>query len=225
MKHAIPALAVALTFSACATSAPESPSVAPMPAASSAVAAPAPSAALDHDLTAIRAMTARYHDVKVAEAEGYMREPSDMCVTAAMVGAPAELGAMGVHWVHPMRLGINATAPRVDGTDAVFDFREPEVLVYEPQADGSMKLVATEYIIFKKAWDDAGNVAPPSFHGNQFVVMADDPATPQDEAHGFTPHYELHLWTERENPNGIAQEFNPHVTCEHHTTHTQHVER
>jgi hypothetical protein len=37
-----------------------------------------------------------------------------------------------------------------------------------------------------------------------------------DEAHGFEPHYELHAWVFRENPNGPFEQFNPAVTCEHH---------
>jgi hypothetical protein len=47
--------------------------------------------------------------------------------------------------------------------------------------------------------------------------MVDDPATEVDEAHGFQPHYELHAWVFRENPNGPFEPFNPNVTCEHHT--------
>jgi hypothetical protein len=43
--------------------------------------------------------------------------------------------------------------------------------------------------------------------------MADDPATPTDEAHGFEPHYELHVWTHRDNPSGMFAEWNPNVTC------------
>jgi hypothetical protein len=34
-----------------------------------------------------------------------------------------------------------------------------------------------------------------------------------DEAHGFEPHYELHVWTHRPNPSGLFAEWNPAVTC------------
>ena len=42
--------------------------------------------------------------------------------------------------------------------------------------------------------------------------MADDPATEMDEAYGFEPHYELHVWTHRPNPNGLFAEWNSSVT-------------
>lgn len=168
------------------------------------------------ELAAVREATARYADVNVALAEGFMPDPSGMCVDAAMVGAPRELGAMGIHYVHPGRLGIAgppAPGSKLSGSDGVLSWTEPEVLVYEPQADGSLKLVAAEYMVFKAAWEAAGNTAPPTFHGTPFFAMQDDPATPMDEAHEFEPHYELHLWAHRENPLGAYQEFNPAVTC------------
>jgi hypothetical protein len=45
------------------------------------------------------------------------------------------------------------------------------------------------------------------------VLLADKPQTQVDEAHGWEPHYELHLWLFRDNPNGMYSEFNPRVTC------------
>lgn len=178
---------------------------------------PAPlSEAGQRELATIRAATARYADVQLALADGYIADPSGTCVDAKMVGAPAELGAMGLHYLHPARLGISAPpAPgtRLSGADATLDWSQPEVLVYEPQADGSLKLVAAEYMVFKSAWEAAGNQGAPTFFGTPFFSMADDPATPMDEAHEFEPHYELHLWVHRENPLGAYMEFNPAVTC------------
>lgn len=182
-------------------------------------AEPSPKA---RELLAVREATARYRDVRVALADGYLSEPSGMCVTAAMVGARSDLGAMGVHYFRPDLLGITATAPRVNGTDAVVEFARPEVLVYEPQADGSMTLVAAEYMVFEQAWRAAGNSAAPNFHGEPFVLMRDDPATPMDEAHQFEPHYELHVWVHRDNPNGMFHEFNPRVRCPEAAPHGGH---
>ena len=78
-----------------------------------------------------------------------------------------------------------------------------------------MELVAVENLVFIDAWEEAGNVAPPSFRGVPYDRMADDPSTPIDEAHLFEPHYDRHVWLYRENPNGIFAQFNPAVTCEH----------
>src|SRR5687768_2518516 len=80
-------------------------------------------------LAEVRAATERFQDVKVALAEGYIRDPSDMCETAEMMGRPASAGAMGVHYFRPDLLGITTPPnPRVDGTGTHTDFRAPSVL-------------------------------------------------------------------------------------------------
>lgn len=172
---------------------------------------------LDAVLAEIKQATERFTDVNVALAEGYIPDPSGMCITAEMEGQPPEKGAMGIHYFRPDMLGITATEPRVDGKGTHTDFLNPSVVIYEPQADGSLELVAVENLVFMEGWKAAGNEAPPSSYAYEWVAMVDDPATEVDEAHGFQPHYELHAWVFRENPNGPFEPFNPNVTCEHHT--------
>ena len=177
----------------------------------------------DVDLATVRAATDRFRDVNVALAEGYVRDPMNLCDTAEMLGRPAELGVMGVHYARPDLLGITAPPnPRVDGTGTHTDFTRPAILVYEPQADGSLELVAVENLVFIKAWEAAGNTGRPTFMGREYDRMADDPATPVDEAHMFEPHYDLHVWLYRENPNGLFAQFNPNATCRHHTGAASH---
>lgn len=169
-------------------------------------------------LAEVRAATVRFRHVETALKEGYIRDPGNMCDDAGMMGKPASLGAMGIHYFRPDLLGIGAPPnPRVDGVGTHTDFRKPAVLIYEPGADGSLELVAVENLVFAKAWAEAGNDAPPSFHGVPWDRMADDPATAVDEAHNFEPHYDRHVWLYRENPNGVFAQYNPAVTCEHHT--------
>jgi len=163
----------------------------------------------------LRAATERFRDVNVALAAGYIPDPSGACITAPMEGQPAELGAMGIHYFRPDLLGITATEPRVDGNGTHTDFTRPGVILYEPQADGSLELVAIENLVFQDSWHAAGNSGAPVYQGFEYVSMIDDPTTEADEAHGFQPHYELHLWLYRENPNGAFTPFNPAVTCEH----------
>lgn len=178
--------------------------------------APAPGPG-EPTLDEVRAATDRFQDVNVALAEGYIRDPANMCETATMMGAPAAAGAMGVHYFRPDLLGITAPpSPRVDGNGTYTDFRAPAVLIYEPQADGSMRLVAVENLVFIRAWTEAGHSDPPTFHGVPFDRMEDDPATEVDEAHNFEPHFDRHVWVYRENPNGVFTPFNSSVTCEHH---------
>lgn len=177
------------------------------------VAASAGPAELARDLAKIRKATERFRDINVAFAEGYVIPPPGECVDAAHEGLPPQLGGMGVHVVRPDLLGITSVSPRVDGVGIHTDFTTPSVLVYEPQADGSMTLVAVENLVFAAAWHAAGNAQPPSFHGNQYYTMVDNPATPADEAHGFMPHYELHIWLYRHNPSGLFAQFNPRTSC------------
>jgi len=168
-------------------------------------------------LEQVRAATERFQDVKVALAEGYVRDPMNICDTADMMGRPASLGAMGIHYFRPDLLGIKGPPnPRVNGDGTHTDFRKPAILIYEPQADGSLKLVAVENLVFQKSWHAAGNKKPPSFQGVQYDTMQDDPATKVDEAHMFEPHYDRHVWLYRDNPNGVFAPFNPKVSCKAH---------
>jgi hypothetical protein len=161
--------------------------------------------------------TERFRDVNVALAEGFIRDPMNQCDTAPMMGKPAALGAMGIHYFRPDLLGISGPPnPRVDGNGTHIDFRNPAILIYEPQGDGSLHLVAVENLVFIKAWTEAGNQAPPAFHGVDYDRMVDDPSTPVDEAHMFEPHYDRHVWIYRTNPNGVFAQFNPAVSCDHH---------
>ncbi|WP_296597737.1 hypothetical protein [Phenylobacterium sp.] len=189
--------------------------------ATGAFAAPAPG---EPTLTEVRKLTERFTDVKVALAEGYIRDPFDMCDTAEMMGKPAVLGAMGVHYFRPDLVGVTEPPnPRVNGNGTHTDFRKPAILIYEPQADGSMALVAVENLVFQAAWRATGAKGPPTFHGLAWDAMADDPVTPIDEAHMFAPHYDRHVWIYRDNPNGVFTPFNPNVSCRYHKGATEHA--
>ncbi|MCJ7420300.1 hypothetical protein [Sphingomicrobium astaxanthinifaciens] len=172
-------------------------------------------------LEEVRAAAERFADVEVALAEGYVPDPMNKCETAEMMGRPAEEGAMGIHYFRPDLLGIKGPpSPRVDGDGTHTDFRQPAVLLYEPQADGSLELVGVENLVFRAAWLAAGNAGPPTFHCVAWDEMADNPATAIDEAHMFEPHYDRHVWVFRDNPNGVFTPFNPAVTCDHHKATT-----
>lgn len=187
--------------------------------AACAQSSPAPG---EPTLAEVRSATERFQDINVALAEGYIRDPMNICETATMMGRPAEMGAMGVHYFRPDLLGVTAPpSPRVNGNGTHTDFRQPGVLIYEPQADGSMQLVAVENLVFIESWNASGQSAPPSFHNIAYDEMRDDPNTELDEAHNFEPHYDRHVWIYRENPRGVFTPFNPTVSCEHHgATHS-----
>lgn len=187
-------------------------------AAALATTAPALLHAQDADLAELRTALGKYQDVNAALADGYIPDPSGSCVAAGAEGLPPELGAMGIHYIHPELLGLTGNDPVVTGTGTNTDFTTPAALLYEPQADGSLQLVGVENLVFEEAWKAAGNTEPPMFNGRPWDYMADDPATEAHEAHGFAPHYDQHVWLFRDAAAGAELEpFNANVTCEHHS--------
>ena len=157
-----------------------------------------------------RAALERYRDVTVAMADGYVRDPLNTCETPAHRGQPAELGDMGIHYLHPTLLGVGPDQTRFDASGVHTDFRRPGVLIYEPHPGDELVLTGVANIVSASAWESAGNQGPPSFGGADFTFMPDDPAQL------VAAHYDMHLWLFRENPNGITAAYNPAVSCEHH---------
>ena len=131
-------------------------------------------------LEQVKRATARFKDVSKAEAAGYVR--AGECT----VGRG---GAMGVHYINGALVG-----------DPKLDIRKPELLLYEPQEGGGMKLAGVEYFVL-----DSGQRAP-RILGERF----DGPMT-----HGGTApsHFDLHVWTVRRNPRGTFSQYNPRVSC------------
>jgi hypothetical protein len=93
------------------------------------------------EIAALRNATAAFHDIETAVDAGYTVELPDVfgetCI--ANLSNPSA-GAMGVHMVSLARVAD----PSLDETD-------PEVLVYERRNNGSLKLVAVEYVVFASA--------------------------------------------------------------------------
>jgi hypothetical protein len=125
--------------------------------------------------------TAGFKDVAKAEAAGYV--PGGECVSSRK-------GSMGVHYINGALL-----------TDPTLDHRKPEILLYEPQADGSLRLVGIEYFVL-----DTGQKSAPRILGRSFQ----GPMT----HNGTAPsHYDLHVWTVERNPKGLFTQYNPNVSC------------
>jgi hypothetical protein len=134
-------------------------------------------------LEIVKRATARFKDVSKAEAAGYT--PTSECVAGRG-------GAMGVHYLNLGLLG-----------DPKLDLKKPELLLYEPQADGSMKLAGVEWMVLEN-----GQAKAPRILGRRFDGPMDH--------NGTAPmHYDLHVWTARKNPRGTFSQYNPRVSCEH----------
>lgn len=151
----------------------------------------------DHSLTAVAAKaTARFHTLEAAKAAGWNTVVADLKGITCIDNQP--VGGMGVHYANGALLG-----------DAVADPTQPEALVYAPNAAGRIKLAALEYIIFQKAWNDAGHddAHPPELFGQKFSL------TPAGNRFGLDPFYSLHAWIWQSNSAGLFQPWNPRVHC------------
>ncbi len=183
------------------------------------ISVPASAAAQDvaAEIEKVRLAAQEFNDVNAALAEGYIPAPPGDCISAAHEGLPPEWGAMGIHYINPQMLKITSTEPRVDGNSTHTDFMKPAILLYEPQADGSLVLVGVENLVFLSAWHAAGNQAPPTFAGRTWDTMADNSGTAQDEAHLFEPHIDQHIYFKKmSDPEDQLKPFSPNVTCEQH---------
>lgn len=146
-----------------------------------------------------------FKSVTYAESQGYIR--ASACETHPT------LGAMGHHYVNPRLLGLTAPVNgRVNGTGTYTGVNPPPILLYAPDGQSGLKLIGIELLVFAEAWHTE-NKQPPKYRGREYNYMADNPATPQDEAHGFMPHYDLHIWLYEHNPSGLYAQWNPAVSC------------
>jgi hypothetical protein len=146
-------------------------------------------AAGQSDIAAVRLATAAFHDLSAAEAAGY----GAFHVCTEEPG----MGTMGQHFANGTLVG-----------DSVVETLQPEVLVYEPKANGGFRLVAIEYVVFAAAWD-AENGSPPQLFGRTFTLVG------EPNRYGLPAFYELHVWLWEPNPSGMFADWNPNVTCAH----------
>src|SRR5262249_50557301 len=89
----------------------------------------------------VREATERFHDVKVAEAEGY--------ALASVLVRGGEFGACVPHSVTfpPAPEGVRAPPRR-------------EIVIYEPLPNGRLRLIGADYLVLASDWDSK-NPAPP----------------------------------------------------------------
>jgi hypothetical protein len=127
----------------------------------------------------VRDVNARFADVQKAIDEGYTPIP---CVSGI------DGGAMGIHYVNGKLI-----------EDGEIDIGKPEAVMYEPDAEGKMTLIAVEYITTK---------GPAALDGHLFSF------TNSPNRYGLPPFYELHVWAWRDNPTGTFADMNPAVSCD-----------
>jgi hypothetical protein len=131
----------------------------------------------DDELADVRVATAKYHSVTAANNAGYA-DPGLPCFDKPESGQ-----GMGTHLVNGELVN--------DG--GALDRTHPEALVYEVR-DGSVKLVAVEYLV--KMSDSA---TAPHFLGQTMI--------PDNGLRLWT----LHAWIWRDNPLSLFETYNANV--------------
>jgi hypothetical protein len=145
------------------------------------------------------AVSRKYQDVAVAEAEGYA--PASPCESSPD-------GTMGIHYAHSDKL---AAPP---------DVANPPILVYLPTPEGQ-KLVAIEYFqpVIQDGEPYMGSASEPPrsdslparppelFEGQPFdgPMAGHNPDMPW--------HYDQHVWLYEHNPDGLFAMWNPSIEC------------
>lgn len=140
---------------------------------------------IDKQIVALRNATDGFHDIAAAHKAGYIIPIPDNPRECLQ---DVRLGAMGYHF------GNGSLIP-----DGKLNISNPEVLIYEPQEDGSFELVGVEYVVpFSIRGKDK---TPPKLFGHEFQ---------QNERFQV---WALHVWAWRNNPSGLFANYNPDVSC------------
>lgn len=131
--------------------------------------------AWEEEVERVKSLTAPYEDFQHA-------------LDMGLIDVSGYVPNMGHHYLNPAL------------SDGVFDIDQPEIILYVPDANGNMQMVAVEY-----------------------SIVPDDPENPGTPPEGFTGdldqwhfnemvgQWQLHVWTVLENPDGIFAAFNPAI--------------
>ena len=112
----------------------------------------------------------------------------ETATTNGLIDVSGYVPNMGHHYLNPAL---------ADGT---FELEKPEIILYVPDENGVMEMVAVEYAIIPADPDNPGT-PPEGFTGAQ------------DQWHfnEMVGQWQLHVWTIMDNPDGIFATFNPDI--------------
>jgi hypothetical protein len=144
-----------------------------------------------NDLARVRAATAQFHRLGVAEDAGYGELTDAAGLTCIEDSGGA--GGMGVHYVKGALVG-----------DGIIDAEHPEALLYEPRG-GRHRLLGVEYVVFLADWGVDRD--PPTLFGQEFTLVG------IPNRFDLPPFYELHAWIWHDNPSGLFNDWNPRIEC------------
>jgi hypothetical protein len=135
----------------------------------------------------VRKATERFKDVSAAQAAGYYLQFG--CVSGP------DSGAMGMHFVNGPLVG-----------DGLIDATRPEIVIYEPNPDGSLRLIGADYLVLADTWN-ATHSSPPQLMGQLFHYFE------SPNRFGLPAFYTLHVWAWKNNPTGSFVNWHSNVSC------------
>ena len=127
----------------------------------------------------VRSATAAFHDIAAARTAGYTAQYPAGCAESAD-------GVQGFHYLNESLV------------DATIELLRPELVMYEPQRDGSLQLIGVDYVVPFDQWTSS---EPPTLLGKPFL---------RNEPLGV---WALHIWAWRPNPSGMFAGWNPAASC------------
>jgi hypothetical protein len=187
MRHSLLAAAAIAVIAACS-------STEAAPVANTVIAAQdghaSHSAANNGELTAeqkqgvadVRKVTQQFHDFDAAKKAGYTVQYPAGC-------AESPDGAQAFHWLNEGLVGGKV------------ELLKPELLMFEPQPNGTMQLIGVDYVVPLTA-----SATAPTLLGVPFA---------RNEPLGV---WALHIWAWRPNPSGMFAAWNPKVSCKYAKT-------
>src|SRR6476469_3696611 len=135
----------------------------------------------------VREVTAPFKNVAAAEAAGYG-------LAFGCVSGP-DAGAMGLHYVNMALVG-----------DGEIDATRPEIVIYEPVANGGVRLIGADYLVLADQWDKTHSSAP-ELMGQKFHQFE------APNRFGLPRFYTLHVWAWKDSPTGTFVNWNTNVSC------------
>jgi hypothetical protein len=139
---------------------------------------------------AVRDATDRFKHVTSVDGPGEGYGLAFGCVSGG------DFGAMGLHYVNMTLVG-----------DGEIDVNKPEIILFEPTANGRIRITGADFLVDAADWDSKHD-GPPQLMGQLFHLF-DSP-----NRFGLKAFYTLHVWAWKDNPNGTFTNWNPNVSCD-----------
>jgi hypothetical protein len=175
------------------------------------VATATPALAQDHDHGAPAQNLSAEQKAKQNALVAIVREATERFKDPAALGDDYQLvfgcvsggdfGAMGMHF-------LNGALLNEANNTGVIDPAKPQIVIYEPQPNGRLKLIGADYVVFADAWNAKHPNDPPQLLGQLFHFF-DAP-----NRFALPAFYTLHVWAWKDSPTGTFVNWNANVSCD-----------